>query len=82
MICNYSGGSPTTENYAYTDTNTLASRLLRSTFGVGLAFVTASLGWPSRAVAHTRYTASWASVDQHKMLECYWKVRTQTLIAR
>src|SRR5450432_2277766 len=54
-----------------TMTRLTQSRTLGSTVALVLAVAAASVSWSSEAVAQTRYTASWASVDQHKMPEWF-----------
>jgi len=52
-------------------TRSIHFKTLAGAVALGLGVAAASVSWSSRALAQTRYTASWASVDQHKMPEWF-----------
>lgn len=45
-------------------TRSIRLRTLAGAVALGLGVATASVSWSSEALARTRYTASWASVDR------------------
>lgn len=52
-------------------TRTSHLKTVASALALGLGAAAACVSWSSEALAQTRYTASWASVDQHKMPEWF-----------